>query len=50
MRRLLVAGLLMGLLLIGGCEPDGNEFLMNARDFLGVDSETFRACLKSHFG
>ena len=49
-RRFRVVLLLtVGLLLIGGCEPNGSEFLMNARDFLGVDSETFRKRLKEQF-
>lgn len=41
--------LTMGLSLIGGCDPDGSEFLMNASDFLGVDEETFRKRLTEQF-
>ena len=49
-RRFRVVILLtMGLFLIGGCDPDGSEFLMNARDFLGVDEETFRKRLTEQF-
>lgn len=43
--------LLVGLLLMAGCDrvTDGSEFLMNAKDFLEVDEETFEKHLKEQF-
>ena len=41
--------LLVISVLIGGCEPSGSEFLMNARDFLLVGEETFEERLKEQF-
>lgn len=43
--------LLVALLLMAGCDrvTDGNEFLMNAKDFLEVDEETFEKRLKEQF-
>ncbi len=49
-RRFCVVLLLTGgLFLIGGCEPDGSKFLINARDFLGVDEKTFQKHLTEQF-
>ena len=41
--------LLVISVLIGGCEPSGSEFLMNARDFLLVGEEIFEERLKERF-
>lgn len=41
--------LLIGLVLIGGCEPEGSEILMDAHELLGVDRETFVKRLSEQF-
>ena len=41
--------LLVVSFLIVGCEPSGSEFLMNARNFLLVNEETFEERLKERF-
>ena len=46
---MVLRALLVVSVLIGGCEPSGSEFLMNARDFLLVGEETFEERLKEQF-
>ena len=45
----MVLRVLVSLLLIGGCESGGSEFLMNARNFLLIDEKTFEERLKERF-